>query len=187
MTFDNDNRVYPINCKKDFIFNHGLAAGTMDKFINQIIKNAQVFNEIKQIWKEITETKLNMNYLINFIDEKVKLMNESINLNFMKWDILDKKVSFNPKIYNSYEEEINYVKDFLKNRINWLSNYILGTSYEVKADCQITEGNITQIGLKYEIDNSTESEGYDYQLLSFSSFHLKISFIFIFGFFILVF
>ena len=187
MTFDNDNRVYPINCKKDFIFNHGLAAGTMDKFINQIIKNAQVFNEIKQIWKEITETKLNMNYLINFIDEKFKLMNESINLNFMKWDILDKKVSFNPKIYNSYEEEINYVKDFLKNRINWLSNYILGTSYEVKADCQITEGNITQIGLKYEIDNSTESEGYDYQLLSFSSFHLKISFIFIFGFFILVF
>ena len=187
MTFDNDNRVYPINCKKDFIFNHGLAAGTMDKFINQIIKNAQVFNEIKQIWKEITETKLNMNYLINFIDEKVKLMNESINLNFMKWDILDKKVSFNPKIYNSYEEEINYVKDFLKNRINWLSNYILGTSYEVKADCQITEGNITQIGLKYEIDNSNESEGYDYQLLSFSSFHLKISFIFIFGFFILVF
>ena len=187
MTFDNDNRVYPINCKKDFIFNHGLAAGTMDKFINQIIKNAQVFNEIKQIWKEITETKLNMNYLINFIDEKVKLMNESINLNFMKWDILDKKVSFNPKIYNSYEEEINCVKDFLKNRINWLSNYILGTSYEVKADCQITEGNITQIGLKYEIDNSTESEGYDYQLLSFSSFHLKISFIFIFGFFILVF
>ena len=187
MTFDNDNRVYPINCKKDFIFNHGLAAGTMDKFINQIIKNAQVFNEIKQIWKEITETKLNMNYLINFIDEKVKLMNESINLNFMKWDILDKKVSFNPKIYNSYEEEINCVKDFLKNRINWLSNYILGTSYEVKADCQITEGNITQIGLKYEIDNSTESEGYDYQLLSFSYFHLKISFIFIFGFFILVF
>ena len=59
-----------------------------------------------------------MNYLINFIDEKVKLMNESINLNFMKWDILDKKVSFNPKIYNSYEEEINCVKDFLKNRIN---------------------------------------------------------------------
>ena len=187
MTFDNDNRVYPINCKKDFIFNHGLAAGTMDRFINQIIKNAQVFNEIKQIWKEIAETKLNMNYLINFIDEKVKLMNESIDLNFMKWDILDKKVSFNPKIYNSYEEEINYVKDFLKNRINWLSNYILGSKYEVKADCQIIEGNITQIVLKYEIDNSTESEGYDYQLLSFSSFHLKISFIFIFGFFILVF
>ena len=187
LTFDNDNRVYPINCKKDYIFNHGLAAGTMDKFINQIIKNDKVINEIKQIWKEITETRLNMNYLVNFIDEKVKLMNESIDLNFMRWDILDKKVSFNPKIYNSYEEEINYVKDFVKNRINWLSNYILGTKYEVKADCQIIEENFTKTGIIYEIDNSTESEGYDYQLLSFSSFHLKISFIFVFGFFILVF
>ena len=39
MIFDNDNRVYPINCKKDFIFNNGLSAGTMDKFINQILKN----------------------------------------------------------------------------------------------------------------------------------------------------
>ena len=159
----------------------------MDKFINQIIKNDKVINEIKQIWKEITETRLNMNNLVNFIDEKVKLMNESIDLNFMRWDILDKKVSFNPKIYNSYEEEINYVKDFVKNRINWLSNYILGTKYEVKADCQIIEENFTKTGIIYEIDNSTESEGYDYQLLSFSSFHLKISFIFVFGFFILVF
>jgi len=186
LTFDNDNRVYPINCKKDYIFNHGLAAGTMDKFINQIIKNDKVINEIKQIWKEITENKLNINYLINFIDEKVKLMNESIDLNFMRWDILDKKVSFNPKIYNSYEEEINYVKDFVKNRINWLSNYILDTNYEVKADCHITEENFTKTGLNYEIDNSTESEEFDYQLLSFSSFHLKISFIFVFNFFILV-
>ena len=186
LTFDNDNRVYPINCKKDYIFNHGLAAGTMDKFINQIIKNDKVINEIKQIWKEITENKLNINYLINFIDEKVKLMNESIDLNFMRWDILDKKVSFNPKIYNSYEEEINYVKDFVKNRINWLSNYILDTNYEVKADCHITEENFTKTGLNYEIDNSTESEEFDYQLLSFSSFHLKISFIFVVNFFILV-
>ena len=187
MTFDNDNRVYPINCKKDFIFNYGLAAGTMDKFINQLIKNDKVINEIKQTWKEITETKLNMNYLVNFIDEKVKLMNESIDLNFMRWDILDKKVSFNPKIYNSYEEEISYVKDFVKNRINWLSNYILGTKYEVKADCQIIEENNTKTGLIYEIDNSTEREGYDYQLLSFSSFHLKLSLIFVFGFLILLF
>jgi hypothetical protein len=187
MTFDNDNRVYPINCKKDYIFNHGLAAGTMDKFINQIIKNDKVINEIKQIWKEITETRLNMNYLVNFIDEKVKLMNESIDLNFKRWDILHKKVSFNPKIYNSYEEEISYVKDFVKNRINWLSNYILGTKYEVKADCQIIEENNTKTGLIYEIDNSTESVGYDYQLLSFSSFHLKFSFILVFDFLILLF
>ena len=187
MTFDNDNRVYPINCKKDYIFNHGLAAGTMDRFINHIIKNDIVINEIKQLWKEITESELNINDLINFIDEKVKLMNESINLNFMKWDILDKIVNFNPRIYHTYEEEVNYVKDFVKNRINWLSNYILGTKYEVKADCQIIEENVTKNGIIYEIDNSTETVGFDYQLLSFSSFHLKISSIFIFGFFIIIF
>ena len=43
MTFDNDNRVYPINCKKDFIFNYGLSAGTMDKFIKQIPRSTLSF------------------------------------------------------------------------------------------------------------------------------------------------
>ena len=135
MTFDNDNRVYPINCKKDFIFNYGLSAGTIDKFIKHILSNDLVINKIIQIWKELTISKLNMNYLSNFIDEQINLINESRNLNFMRWNISNKKLSFNPKIYSSYEEEISYIKDFIYNRINWLNNYILGTSYEIKANC----------------------------------------------------
>ena len=29
MGFDNDNRVYPVNCKKRYIFNYGLSAWTV--------------------------------------------------------------------------------------------------------------------------------------------------------------
>ena len=123
MTFDNDNRVYPINCKNDFIFNYGLSTGTMDKFINKLLKNDLVTNKIIEIWKEITKTKLNKNYLSNFIDSQINLINESKKLNFIRWNISNMKISFNPKIYSSYEEEIDYIKDFIYNRINWLNNY----------------------------------------------------------------
>ena len=180
MTFDNDNRVYPINCKNDFIFNYGLSAGTMDKFVNQVLKNNIVFNKTIQFWKEITESKLNASYLSNFIDEKVNLINESKNLNFMRWNFSNIKVSFTPKIYDSYEDEVSYVKEFVKNRINWLNNYILGQKYEIKANCPKNEENMTKNELIYEMDDVNIIEENDYQLLSFSMFILRKDF-FIYG------
>ena len=180
MTFDNDNRVYPINCKNDFIFNYGLSAGTMDKFVNQVLKNNIIFNKTIQFWKEITESKLNASYLSNFIDEKVNLINESKNLNFMRWNFSNIKVSFTPKIYDSYEDEVSYVKEFVKNRINWLNNYILGQKYEIKANCPKNEENMTKNELIYEMDDVNIIEENDYQLLSFSMFILRKDF-FIYG------
>ena len=173
MTFDNDNRVYPINCKTEFIFNNGIAAGTMDKLIIQILKNETVFNLMKQIWKEITETKLNEANLNTFIDEQVELIKESKNLNFIRWDILNKQVSFNPKIYGSYKEEVLYLKSFIKNRINWLSNYFLKTKKELNIVCEYTEKNVTKSELIYEIDNAVEDE-VDYKLLPYSNSELQL-------------
>ena len=173
MTFDNDNRVYPINCKTEFIFNNGIAAGTMDKLIIQILKNETVFNLMKQIWKEITETNLNEANLNTFIDEQVELIKESKNLNFIRWDILNKQVSFNPKIYGSYEEEVLYLKSFIKNRINWLSNYFLKTKKELNIVCEYTEKNVTKSELIYEIDNAVEDE-VDYKLLPYSNSELQL-------------
>ena len=166
MTYDNDIRVYPINCKTHYIFNSGLSAGTMDKFINQIIKNENVINKIKEVWKEITENKLNVNYLDAFIDEQIELLMESKNLNFMRWDILSKKVSFNPKVYFSYLDEINNLKDFIKIRIDWLSNYILKENNEIKITCDSTEVKTIKSELNYEMDNSPTEVEVDYQLLS---------------------
>ena len=173
MTFDNDNRVYPINCKREFIFNNGIAAGTMDKLIIQILKNETVFNLMKQIWKEITETNLNEANLNTFIDEQVELIKESKDLNFIRWDILNKQVSFNPKIYGSYKEEVLYLKSFIKNRINWLSNYFLKTKKELNIVCEYTEKNVTKSELIYEIDNAVEDE-VDYKLLPYSNSELQL-------------
>jgi len=172
MTFDNDNRVYPINCKTEFIFNNGIAAGTMDKLIIQILKNETVINLMKEIWKEITSNILSENNLNTFIDEQVELIKESKNLNFMRWDILNKQVSFNPKIYGSYEEEVLYLKVFIKNRINWLSNYFLKTKKELNIVCEYTEKNVTKSELVYEIDNAVEDE-VDYKLLPYSNSDLN--------------
>ena len=62
--YNNDEGVYPTNCKKDYIFNYGFSSGTMDKLINKILQNDEVNQKIKEVWKNITETKLNTNIFI---------------------------------------------------------------------------------------------------------------------------
>ena len=121
-----------------------------------------------------------MNYLSNFIDSQINLINESKTLNFIRWNISNIKVSFNPKIYSSYEEEIDYIKGFIYNRINWLNNYILGTKYEIEANCSKNEESVTRNELIYEMDNINDIEEIDYELLSFSMFIFKKDFFIIF-------
>ena len=121
-----------------------------------------------------------MNYLSNFIDSQINLINESKTLNFIRWNISNIKVSFNPKIYSSYEEEIDYIKGFIYNRINWLNNYILGTKYEIEANCSKNEESVTRNELIYGMDNINDIEEIDYELLSFSMFIFKKDFFIIF-------
>ena len=172
--FDNDYRVYPINCKKKYIFNYGLSAGTMEKLVSKIVQNEEIINKTKEIWAEITQDKLNKDYLSKFIDSKVELIKEAKKYNFMRWDILNKTVCFNPKIYSSYEEEINYLKNFIENRINWLNFHILNiTTDDNNIVCEEPPEKDTEKELKYDIDY--ENDDIDYQLLSDSNNFLRIS------------
>ena len=170
--FDNDYRVYPINCKKNYIFNFGLSAGTMERLVTIIVQNEEIINKTKEIWAEITQDKLNKDYLSKFIDSKVELIKEAKKYNFMRWDILNKTVCFNPKIYNSYEEEISYLKNFIDNRINWLNFHILNIT-PANIVCEEPPDKGTEKELKYDINY--ENDDIDYQLLSYSNNLLRIS------------
>ena len=175
MAYDNDKRVYPVNCKKHYIFNYGLSAGTMDKLVNKIISNDTVTENIKKEWEKIINNSLEIEYLENYIDEIVLDINESRYLNFMRWNIMDKEVYFNSKIYGSYEEEINVLKNFIKNRINWMNYHILNKTNTDTFFCEVPiPPNDLDNGLDYDIDDkeNNNDSGLNYQLLS-NSFHFK--------------
>jgi hypothetical protein len=174
LAYDNDKRVYPVNCKKQYIFNYGLSAGTMDKLVNKIISNDTVTENIKKEWEKIINNSLEIEYLENYIDEIVLDINESRYLNFMRWNIMDKEVYFNSKIYGSYEEEINVLKNFIKNRINWMNYHILNKTNTDTFFCEVPiPSNDLDNGLDYDIDDKENNDsGLNYQLLS-NSFHFK--------------
>ena len=98
-----------------------------------------------------------------------------MELNFMRWDILKKKVSFNPKIYSSYEEEVNQLKQFIKDRINWLNSYVLNKNTDFNNFyCKSPIPNRTKEELNYDIENNSENDEIDYELLSNSNKFVKV-------------
>ena len=180
MGFDNDNRVYPVNCKKRYIFNYGLSAGTLYKCIKNIIDNKNITERIKYMWEEKIVKKLDLDYINDFINETVSYLNESKNLNFLRWKILDKQVYFNPKVYDSYEEEIDVVKEFIKNRISWLNHQISNISDKSSFSCNVPIPSLNNdVELDYDIDDDQNNDnGLNYQLLSNSFYFKNISFLF---------
>ena len=126
LAFDNDKFVIPINDRKQFINEYGHKIGISAKFMEKILINDDVIKQIKYLWKYTYENKLKDDYINNYIDKLVKNINESQRLNFIKWDILDKIVgNNNPIIRYTYENEIIFLKEFIKNRIVWMNQYIL--------------------------------------------------------------
>ena len=126
IAYDNDDGKYPINRYKKFIFEYGYTRGAITKLIEKIVIDKNVIKKIKNLWKNTFENKLKDNYLIKYIDQLVKTINESQRLNFIKWKILDKIIRLrNPVIKYTYENEIKFLKEFVENRTKWMNKYIL--------------------------------------------------------------
>ena len=50
--------------------------------------------------------------------------NNAIQNNFSKWLVLGKYIWPNAYVGNNYTDEINYLKDWTENRLEWLDNQI---------------------------------------------------------------
>ncbi|NMB83583.1 MAG: T9SS type A sorting domain-containing protein [Ignavibacteria bacterium] len=82
-------------------------------------------NKLAKRWHELKNNILSISTINNFIDQNVTYLAEARERNFTKWNDL-----FNPLVYTwpnknrftSYQQEINYLKSWISQRINWLNN-----------------------------------------------------------------
>lgn len=125
ISFGNDERFVPIQNFTYFIFKAATSAGTTNKFLQAIFSNEKVLDKVKSKWKKLREEGIISGESLGaFIDKKVKEMEESIRLNFIKWDVLIRKVKRNPFVWCTYENEIEYLKSFIDYRIKMIDDII---------------------------------------------------------------
>ena len=137
LAFDNDIFLYPTNKKDNFAFKYQYSNGGMQDLVMKILSNEDCLGKIKKQWDHLTNNVFSKEDLLLFIDEQVKYLDESQKLNFKRWDVLSKKEFLQPDARGSYEKEVNYLKDFISERMKVFTDILKSANKEsVNAEVQ---------------------------------------------------
>ena len=122
LAFENDNRTYPIMNLTDYVYRtKGSTTGYMKTLANQVaVQDATCKAELKTIWGKARESGFTEENFIAYIDEQAEMLQESQRLNFIRWPIMNQYVHQNPRIWGSYEAEVENVKRYVRERIVWM-------------------------------------------------------------------
>lgn len=94
-----------------------------DTWTTYLIKDKAFMEKVKVRWNEKKEILLAT--ADSVLTELYAQINASAEENFIKWDILNKKVgegSVDYIVYDTYEKQVQYVRDFINKRAKWMTD-----------------------------------------------------------------
>ncbi|MBO5876797.1 MAG: CotH kinase family protein, partial [Bacteroidales bacterium] len=125
LSFDNDYRTHPIT-SADYLYavNGSFAGGRLKDIVERIVKqDPQAKARLVELW-EAALNEGNLKGLASYMEDTADLLNESQQLNFKRWRILDQWVHMNYQALGSYEAELGTVRNHINTRLNTLDQLI---------------------------------------------------------------
>lgn len=92
-----------------------------DTWTTYLIKDPKFMDKVRARWLEVRDRLLET--AKNTIDTQYALVKESADLNFKLWNIIDQKVGLgrvDHKKYNTYELQIEFLREFIIKRAAWI-------------------------------------------------------------------
>lgn len=126
LSFDNDYRSHPINNNNDFIFLTvpSPASDAVREMTRKIVKeDPQAKQMLAELWTEAYENG-SLKTLPDYLDQTYLLLQESQELNFKRWKILNQTVHMNFQALGSYEAEVQFVKKCIEERLVKFDQYV---------------------------------------------------------------
>ena len=118
LAFDNDKRLYPISEYQKYLLS---SAPNTYPFTRHILYADQWTREQRlEYWHRARNAGINADELCLFVDSVAQVLDASQDLNFTRWKILDKRVHQNPVALGSYSAEVERLKEFIVNHIDWM-------------------------------------------------------------------
>lgn len=120
IAFNNDNRLG--DATRKLMREHAHEPKT---WIQQMWKDAWFRGAVDRRWKELRAQGL-IEHLINYIDRTVALIDGSQIKNFEKWNILNQRVYLEYQVRGSHQNEVEYLKTYLRQRAEFLDTDLVG-------------------------------------------------------------
>jgi hypothetical protein len=93
---------------------------------NKLLNDVDFKNRLKCRWLELRGTILSNNSIVSRIDQATTEVGDAATRNFAKWPIHGVYVWPNPYVGNTYTEDVNYMKDWMIRRLDWIDIYLGG-------------------------------------------------------------
>ena len=94
---------------------------------NRLLEDEKFVDKLKDRWNQLRLNTLSDNNILTLIEEQYSFLNNEtdiINRNFNKWKIFGIYIWPNSFIGNNYYEEIDFLKNWIKERTKWLDESI---------------------------------------------------------------
>ena len=94
---------------------------------NRLLEDEKFVDKLKDRWNQLRSNTLSDNNMLTLIEEQYSFLNNEtdiINRNFNKWKIFGIYIWPNSFIGNNYYEEIDFLKNWIKERTKWLDESI---------------------------------------------------------------
>ncbi|MCK5101455.1 MAG: T9SS type A sorting domain-containing protein, partial [Cyclobacteriaceae bacterium] len=92
----------------------------------QFLRDPEYVIQFQNRWTELRNGLYSNAAIMNYIDSTVQVLDQPQQRNFIKWPILGEYIWPNNYVGNTYENEINYLKNWISDRLSWLDTNIAG-------------------------------------------------------------
>ena len=129
---------------------------------SRLLQDENFRTKVSERWSELRATKWKEAAILNYVDSVTTVLNEgSQQRNFTAWSVLNKYVWPNYYIGSSHANEVDWLKDWVSDRLAWLdqnlSPVITDTETEEKLDARVTaypNPFSTQVTFQYTLQHS---------------------------------
>ncbi|MBD3636637.1 MAG: CotH kinase family protein [Crocinitomicaceae bacterium] len=94
---------------------------------NRFVEDPDFTYALNCRWQELRQDELHTDSILTYIDELAFYLEDAADRNFSRWQILGMYVWPNNFVGNTYQEEIDYLKTWVVDRINWMDANMFGS------------------------------------------------------------
>ena len=122
IAFNNDNRLG--DATRKLMRNHAHNPRT---WIQRLWEDEWFRNAVDARWKELMQENI-LETLLEYIDQTAVLLEQSQQLNFEKWKILNSRIYLEQYIFPTYRQGVDYLKTYLTERVNCLNDNLVSAN-----------------------------------------------------------
>ncbi|MBO7069644.1 MAG: CotH kinase family protein [Bacteroidaceae bacterium] len=166
LAFDNDSRFYPNRDYGDYLSLARGGAGNSRTLLKRIFTDKAFCDSLRTMWETARkEWDITEESLIAYIDSTAQELQESQRLNFIRWPILNSVQHLNPRVAGTYDGEVEYLREYIRERIPFLDqrtkteeeeeeHYDIASAEDLKNFADMVNSGKTKISatLKDDID-----------------------------------